>query len=107
MLVKRDVYFITGNKGKLEEARSILSDIEVDIKHIELDLPEIQDISPENIIIAKLEEAFKQKTGVCFIVDDTSLHMDCLNGLPGPLAKWFLKTILFYSQFFMPLPGET
>ena len=28
-----------------------------------------------------------------FIVEDTSLYFDCLNGLPGPLIKWFIKTI--------------
>ena len=27
------------------------------------------------------------------IVEDTSLYFDALNGLPGPLIKWFLKTI--------------
>jgi non-canonical purine NTP pyrophosphatase (RdgB/HAM1 family) len=24
------------------------------------------------------------------LVEDTSLYLDCLNGLPGPLIKWFL-----------------
>ncbi len=28
-----------------------------------------------------------------FIVEDTSLHFDCLGGLPGPLIKWFLKIL--------------
>mgnify|MGYP000548382432 CR=1 FL=1 len=27
------------------------------------------------------------------MVEDTSLYLDCLNGLPGPLIKWFLETI--------------
>ena len=27
------------------------------------------------------------------MVEDTSLVLDCLNGLPGPLIKWFLKAL--------------
>jgi len=82
------LYFITGNKNKFSEARSIMGDIE----QCDIDLPEIQDIDARNIIKAKLQEAFKHREGE-FIVEDTSLYMDCLNGLPGPLIKWFLKTI--------------
>jgi non-canonical purine NTP pyrophosphatase (RdgB/HAM1 family) len=30
---------------------------------------------------------------VAFIVEDTGFYLDCIPGLPGPLIKWFLKTI--------------
>lgn len=82
------LYFITGNKNKFEEARAILGDVE----QLDIDLPEIQDIDAKNIVRAKLLEAFNHKEGE-FIVEDTSLYLDCLKGLPGPLIKWFLKTI--------------
>lgn len=59
---------------------------------MDIDLPEIQEIDPKAIVEAKLKEALKHHSGQ-FIVEDTSLYMDCLNGLPGPLIKWFLKTI--------------
>ncbi|MCS6789271.1 MAG: non-canonical purine NTP pyrophosphatase [Patescibacteria group bacterium] len=84
------IYFITGNKNKYEEIKDILYPIK--IKHLDIDLPEIQDINPENIIKFKLKEAFKYKKAQ-FIVEDTSLYLDCLNDLPGPMIKWFLKTI--------------
>lgn len=82
------IYFITGNKNKLEEAKAILGDVE----QLDIDLPEIQDIDAKKIISAKLAEALEHKDGE-IIVEDTSLYLDCLNGLPGPLIKWFLKTI--------------
>jgi non-canonical purine NTP pyrophosphatase (RdgB/HAM1 family) len=84
------IYFITGNKGKLAEARAILGEDKVE--GLDIDLPEIQEIDAHEIIRAKLAEAEKHQAGE-FIVEDTSLYLDALNGLPGPLIKWFMKTI--------------
>lgn len=83
-----NLYFITGNPSKFKEVRSILSEV----KQLEIDLPEIQALDAKEVIGAKLIEALKHRKGE-FIVEDTSLYLDCLNGLPGPLTKWFLKTI--------------
>ncbi|MDD3480814.1 MAG: non-canonical purine NTP pyrophosphatase [Patescibacteria group bacterium] len=82
------ITFITGNQNKLREAREILGDVE---GH-EIDLPEIQEVDPHIIIKAKMDEAKKQGLKN-FIVEDTSLYFDGLNGLPGPLIKWFLDKL--------------
>src|SRR3989344_6958047 len=82
------IYFITGNKGKLAEVQSILGNVE----GLDIDLPEVQSLDAHEIIKAKLEEAKKHQTGE-FIVEDTSLYFEALKGLPGPLIKWFMKTI--------------
>src|SRR3989338_2600543 len=82
------LYFITGNKGKLTEVQSILGNVEA----LDIDLPEIQSLDAHEIIKAKLEEAQKHQTGE-FIVEDNSLYLEGLNGLPGPLIKWFMKTV--------------
>lgn len=82
------LYFITGSTNKFSEVKSILSNVE----QLDIDLPEIQEIDAKKIIENKLHEAKKYHDGE-FIVEDTSLYLDCLNGLPGPLIKWFLKTI--------------
>lgn len=82
------LYFITGSANKFSEVKSILSNVE----QLDIDLPEIQEIDAKKIIEIKLHEAKKHHDGE-FIVEDTSLYLDCLNGLPGPLIKWFLKTI--------------
>lgn len=88
MIKTMKIYFITSNKNKFEEVRAILGDVE----QLDIDLPEIQDIDAKNIIRTKLLEALNHKDGE-FIVEDTSLYLDCLKGLPGPLIKSFLKTI--------------
>lgn len=82
------LYFITGNKNKFAEVSAILPNVE----QLDIDLPEIQDIDAKEIIKAKLLEALNYKQAE-FIVEDTSLYFDCLKGLPGPLIKWFIKTI--------------
>ncbi|MCX6744320.1 MAG: RdgB/HAM1 family non-canonical purine NTP pyrophosphatase [Candidatus Parcubacteria bacterium] len=82
------IYFITGNKNKLAEVQTVLPEVE----QLDIDLPEIQELDAQKIIQAKLIEALNHQQGE-FIVEDTSLHLDCLNGLPGPLIKWFLQTI--------------
>lgn len=82
------LYFITSNKSKFGEVKSVLGTIE----QLDIDLPEIQDMDARVIIRAKLEEAKKHHDGD-FIVEDTSLYLSALNGLPGPLIKWFLKAL--------------
>ncbi|MFA5927277.1 MAG: non-canonical purine NTP pyrophosphatase [Patescibacteria group bacterium] len=82
------IYFITGNANKFSEAKAMIPDLE----QLDLDLPEIQETDPRKIIEEKLKEARKHHSGE-FVVEDTSLCLDCLGGLPGPFIKWFVKTI--------------
>jgi len=82
------LYFITGNKNKFSEVKAILGEVE----HLEMDLPELQGIDAHEIIRAKLLEALHHHEGE-FLIEDTSLYFDCLNGLPGPLIKWFLERL--------------
>ncbi len=82
------IYFITGNKKKFEEVKMMLPEVEL----LDVDLPEIQEIDAREIVKNKLLEALNHHKGE-FIVEDTSLYLDCLKGLPGPFIKWFLKTI--------------
>ena len=82
------IYFITGNKNKFQEAKRVMPELE----QLDIDLNEIQEMDSRKIIEEKLKEAFKHKKGE-FIVEDTSLSISSLNGLPGPLIKWFLKSL--------------
>jgi non-canonical purine NTP pyrophosphatase (RdgB/HAM1 family) len=86
------IYFITNNEKKFLEIEKILPGI----RQLPIELEEIQELDARKIIEHKLLEAKKQQTGNLkntFIVEDTSLYLECMNGLPGPLIKWFLKTI--------------
>lgn len=82
------IYFITGNNHKFREVQIFIPSLE----KLDIDLPEIQEVNANEIIRAKLVSAFMFEQNE-FIVEDTSLYCDCLNGLPGPLIKWFLKSI--------------
>ena len=82
------LYFITGNAHKVRDMKVTLPDID----QLDIELPELQDVDPRNIISAKLHAAFEHHPGP-FMVEDTSLYFDCLNGLPGPLVKWFLQKL--------------
>jgi len=86
-----NIYFITGNYKKYIEIEKILPKI----RQLNLELEEIQELDAKKIIEHKLLDAkkkFKEKNA-SFIVEDTSLYIDCMKGLPGPLIKWFLQTI--------------
>lgn len=83
-----DLYFLTGNHNKFLEIKAFIPAL----KQLDIDLEEIQSLSANDIIQAKLNEAAKYYQAE-FIVEDTSLYLDCLNGLPGPLIKWFLQAL--------------
>lgn len=82
------LYFITGNRGKFDEVKEVISSVQ----QIDLDLPEIQELDARKVIEAKLHEARKLHAGE-FICEDTSISLDCLNGFPGPLIKWLIAAI--------------
>lgn len=86
----KKITFITGNKNKFKEASEILVGFEIENR--EIDLPEIQEIDARKIIEAKLKEVHRLHSGSYF-VEDTSLYIGSLKGLPGPLIKWFMASI--------------
>jgi len=83
-----ELTFITGSKGKFSEALSIFPHL----KQLDVNLPELQHTDAREVIKYKLLEAKKHGLDE-FIVEDTSVCLTSLNGLPGPFIKWFLKTI--------------
>ncbi len=88
----RKLKFITSNKGKFEELKSMFENEGVKLEMLSLDLPEIQEIDAKKIIKEKLLVA--KKMGYRnIIVEDTSLYVSALKGLPGPLIKWFLQAL--------------
>ena len=82
------ITFITGNQNKFLEAAAILPGL----IQKDLDLEEIQSADSREIIEHKLTGARAQCAGP-IICEDISLSFDGLNGLPGPLIKWFLKSL--------------
>jgi inosine triphosphate pyrophosphatase len=86
------LYFVSGNEHKLEEFNQILSP-ELRVYQMDLDLAEIQSTDAQDVIKHKLVEAMKYQTGE-LLVEDTSLYLEVFDWkLPGPLIKWFIKSI--------------
>ena len=82
------INFITANKNKFEEAKKIVPEL----NQVVLDLDEIQEMDSKKVIEHKIKEAFRLHPGP-FIVEDSGIRFFALNGFPGPLAKWFLKSL--------------
>ena len=84
----KKLVFVTQNMNKIADAQKLLPEFE--IEHVDFEIPEIQSLDPNEIIEYKLEYAYKKVNIPCFVMD-SSLSLDCLNGFPGPLIKWFEK----------------
>jgi len=82
------LYFITGNAGKFQEISALVPDL----KQLKLDLEEVQSLDPKVVIEHKLAQAAAVHDGE-FLIEDTSLELRCLQGLPGTFIKWFEETI--------------
>ncbi|HWN42357.1 MAG TPA: non-canonical purine NTP pyrophosphatase, partial [Thermoanaerobaculia bacterium] len=79
---------VTGNRGKIAEARLALG---MEIEAVEVDLPEIQGLDLVEILQQKAEVAWAivQRP---LVVEEAGLDLLALNGFPGPLVKWMLES---------------
>lgn len=84
----KHLVFVTQNKHKLADAQRLLP--ECAIEHADFDVPEIQSLDPKEIISHKLSFAYGKIGTPCFVMD-SSLSLDCLNGMPGPFIKWWFE----------------
>jgi non-canonical purine NTP pyrophosphatase (RdgB/HAM1 family) len=82
--------FVTSSPQKVSEAERILGR---KLLHENLDLPEIQSLRLEKVIEQKARTAYDRLGQRPVIVEDTALFIDCWNGLPGPLIRWFEETV--------------
>jgi non-canonical purine NTP pyrophosphatase (RdgB/HAM1 family) len=85
----RPFVLVTGNPGKIAEARLALGgDVETEV----LDLPEIQSLDYVEVARAKAGEAWR-RLGRPLVVEEAGLDLAALNGFPGPLVKWMLEAM--------------
>lgn len=78
--------FVTGNQHK---AAYLERQLGVRLRHVTLELDELQSTDLHAIVAHKLKQAYaivRQPV----LVEDVSLSYAALNGLPGPLIKWFI-----------------
>lgn len=85
--------FVTSNKRKYQEVSNLLPNTNQILK----DLVEIQTNYIEEVVKYKLDQIKKiaafPDDNTYYIVEDTSLYIDCLNGFPGPFIKYFNNSL--------------
>lgn len=91
------IYFVTKNKEKFLEARRILDEIQImfskkqwELIHYEMDLEEVQTNDVEKLVRKKALSAFEQLKRVV-LVEQTSLEIDAMGGLPGLQSAYILS----------------
>lgn len=91
------ILFVTGNKNKLAEAKSILGD-EFEVDNIDIDLPEIQTTSVKEVMEYKIKFAYQEASkihgkNINIICEDTGLSFANMNNFPGALIKFYFKAL--------------
>ncbi len=81
------IYYITGNKRKIERARKICQNTSIEIEQIQMETPEIQGIDSKEIAQYSVKFA-GEKLDKPVIKLDVSFHINALNGFPGPFIKY-------------------
>ncbi len=82
---------MSGNAGKLREWQRLMPG-DIALTAVDEDLPEIQSLDLEAIVIDKARRGF-EIVGKPVVVEDISAGLIKLNGLPGPFIKFFEKQL--------------
>lgn len=85
----KDVVFITGNLNKVKYLEKYLDH---PVKHIKLDLDEIQSLDVQQIVEHKVRQAY-DKVKKPVLVEDGSLEFEALGRLPGPFIRFFNEEV--------------
>ncbi len=87
------IQFVTGNEGKVREAREYLEGVEP-VEQVAFDYTEIQSDDLEEIAAHGALEAFEELGGEDgVLVDDAGLFVDALGGFPGPYSAYVEDTV--------------
>ena len=97
------ISFVTVNEMKRREVNTILNSCGatkgptpdtslVDLRLLNVDLPEIQEIDTEAVAKNKAIQAAQLANGPC-VVEDTSLAFNALGGMPGTFIKFFQQKL--------------
>jgi XTP/dITP diphosphohydrolase len=89
----KTLFFITGNKGKVHEAKEKLGPLGFSVIQKDLGYPEIQADSLE--LVAQQGVNYIQNMGIShpFILEDAGIFIEGLNGFPGVYSSYVFFTI--------------
>ncbi|MEM3660055.1 MAG: XTP/dITP diphosphatase [Thermoproteota archaeon] len=84
--------FITGNPGKFLEAQKLLGEFGIMLEQADLEITEPQSETLEEVAEKCAQEALK-KIGERFIIEDSGLFVNSLNGFPGVYSSYVYRKI--------------
>ena len=91
---------MTGNAGKVREAKHALQPlgfdvVQLQVEGVEISEPQAEDL--EDVARSKIEQAIPHlpSPNDALLVEDAGLFVDCLDGFPGVYSAYALKTIGF------------
>jgi XTP/dITP diphosphohydrolase len=86
------VRFVTGNEGKVREAREYLDGVGESVEQVTYDYTEVQSDSLADIARHGAREA-QAELGGSVVVEDSGLFVDALDGFPGPYSAYVEDTV--------------
>lgn len=92
----QEIVFVTSNTGKVKALARRLDPQKYKVSQKDIDIPEIQANSAREIALYKAQYAFK-KLSTPIVVQDSSFHIEELNGFPGPYIKYVNETLEPYG----------
>lgn len=91
---KTEISFISSNKHKYQEIKAIFEKTsEIQVKHIQKHLNELQSDNLEKIAIFSLKTIFNDSDTKYYFVEDSGLFIKSLNGFPGPYSSYIFKKL--------------
>ncbi|USS41197.1 XTP/dITP diphosphatase [Thermococcus aggregans] len=84
--------FVTSNKGKVEEVKKYLSPLGVEIVQKNIEYPEIQANTLEEVVTFGINW-LKERIDEPFFIDDSGLFIESLKGFPGVYSAYVYKTL--------------
>lgn len=100
-----DIYYVTGNKGKVDLINMIYKDMDVNIIQENMETPEIQSVDCKDVAKFSAEYA-ANLLGKPVLKNDSGLVIEELNGFPGAYAKC-MEEMLGEDGFLKLMEGKT
>jgi len=87
---KKRIIFMTGNKYKFATAERALAGLDLELVQEDIETPEIQSTSVEDVALYSARWASKDLKSPAFLTD-AGIYFEAFDGFPGPFVKYTNK----------------